>query len=212
MKLLIIEYLKFEMKNNVTELSNILKVFPPAKPDWNTLYAEFDSHATTQTVYWYTRFLKDKEHKVTMYVPHNFWAQFDHLSNIAHKYRVPPSVHKTKIRFGQKDMFLQVKPLGSHTWHVLHVPDLPTLTLQNHLPDMSISPSLAPGRSRSTAPKRPASSPASIRDPKALRSDSPHTGNNGGVEETENDDDALDKSEQSDPAGATPATQTGSFL
>ena len=104
MKLLILEYLKFEMKNSVTDICNIVKVFPPDKPNWNTLYVEFDTRATTQKVYSFTRLLRYKEHKVTMYVPHPYWNQFDHLGNIAYKCRQAPNIHKTIIKFGQRDM------------------------------------------------------------------------------------------------------------
>lgn len=216
MKLLILEYLKFEMKNDVTKLSNIVKVFPPAKPIWNTLYVEFDTRASTQTVYWYTRFLRDKEHKVTMYVPHQYWAQFDHLGNIAHKYRQPPNVHKTRTKFGQRDMYLQVRAPNSYNWLTVDVPDLPPLTLQQHQPDMSISPSLAPGRSRtSAAPKRGPSSPAESRDPKALKPSSPHSDPKADLNLTEDDVDEevvnVEHTEHSIVA-TKPASETQNFL
>ena len=172
MKLLILDYLKFEMKNEAIKIENIVRVFPPQKADWNILYAEFDTRTTTQTVYWYTKFLRDKQHKVMMYVPHPFYAQFDRLSNIAYKYRLPPNTHKTKIRFGQTNLFLQVKPPGSHSWQTVSVPDLPPISTQQSAPDLSLSPSPAPGRPSSSSSKRAASS-TPPRLSKASRAGSP---------------------------------------
>ena len=169
MKLLVIEFLRFEMKNSVTKLENIVCVFPPAKPDWNTLYAEFDTKSAAQTVYHFTKYLRDRHHKVTMYVPHLFYDQFNHLSSLAYKYRLPPNVHKTRVKFGNKDMFLQVKPPGGQAWKVVHVPDLPPLTLQASSPDISVSPSPAPGRARLSSTKRCALSPIDDRHPKVPR-------------------------------------------
>ena len=127
---------------------------------------------------------------MTQYVPHPFWDQFDHLGNIAYKYRQPPNVHKTKIRFGQRDMYLQVKPPGLHVWHVSN---LPTLGAQ-HLPDLSVSPSLAPGRTRATGPKRAASGSPEPRISKASRSESDNLENNGDTEvETVESDNADDR-------------------
>ena len=174
MKLLVIEYLRFEMKNHSTQLENIVKVFPPARPDWNPLYAEFDTRRTTSTVYRYTRFLRDEEHKVFPYIPHMFYDQFDHLSNIAHKYRMAPDIHKTKIKFGRSDMYLQVIPPGSHAWQMVQVHNLPPRTSRQQPPDLSVSPSLAPGRIRLVSHKRQASaSPQSLRNSKAAKSGPP---------------------------------------
>ena len=168
MKLLIMEYLKFEMKNSVTLPENIVRVFPPSKPEWDTLYAEFDTTATTSTVYRYTRFLRDNHLKVFMYVPHMFYGQFNHLSNIAHKYRLPPSSHKTRIKFGRENMYLQVKAPGAHVWQVVQVHNLPPLSSQHHSPELDVSPTPAPGRNRENGNKRAAStSPQSLRSMKA---------------------------------------------
>ena len=152
-----------------------MNVFPPVKCDWNPLYAEFDTLANAQLVYRYTRFLRHKDHRVTMYVPHTHFAQFEHLGHIAHKYCLPPNIHKTRIKFGNQDLYLQVKPPGSHVWQVVNVPDLPPLTLQQQPPPaLSLSPNLAPGRPRRNGgPQRPASISPKIRQSKAARSSSP---------------------------------------
>ena len=215
MKLLILDYLKFEMKNNVTELSHIVKVFPPDKHNWNTLYVEFDTRATTNTVYWYTRFFRDKAHKAIMYVPHQYWDQFEHLGNIAYEYRQPPNVHKTRTKFGNRDMYLQVRAPNSYIWHTVDAPDLPPLALEKHLPDMAISPTLAPGRPRSSGPpKRAAASTADERrDSKALKSSSPHSDLETDLDLTEDEEDEeavnVELTEHSAPA-TNPATK--SFL
>ena len=170
MKMLVLEYLKFEMKNTDTQLSNIVRVFHPAKSNWNTLYAEFDTRVTTRNVYGFTRFLRDAQHRVTKYIPHIFFDQFDHLSKLAYRYRLPPSNHKTRINFGTSNMFLQVKPPGSEVWQVVPVHDLPPLTSREQPPYLSVSPTPAPGRQRASVSKRAASSsPESAPSTKSAR-------------------------------------------
>ena len=171
MKMLVLEYLKFEMKNTDTQLSNIVRVFHPVKNNWNTLYAEFDTRVTTRNVYGFTRFLRDSQHRVSKYIPHVFYDQFDHLSKLAYRYRLPPSNHKTRINFGTANMFLQVKPPGSAVWQVVPVDDLPPLNSREHPPYLSLSPTPAPGRRPSSVSKRAASSsPESAPSSKSARS------------------------------------------
>ena len=113
-------------------------------------------------------------------------------------------------------MYLQVRAPNSYNWLIVDVPDLPPLTLQQHLPDMSISPSLAPGRSRTSAPpKRGASSPAESRDSKALKPSSPHSDLKADLNLTEDDVDEevvnAEHTEHSDLA-TKPASETENLL
>ena len=171
MKLLVLEFLKLEMKNDITDLGNIVRVFPPDKPEWNTLYVEFDTRRTTRTVYGFTKFFRDRNHKAIMYIPQPFYDQFDHLSRIAYSYRVPPHNNKTRIHFGNTNMYLQVKPPHAHAWQVVPVHDLPPLTSQKQPHHLSVSPTLAPGRKAVAKTKRSASgSPESARVSKASKS------------------------------------------
>ena len=195
MKLLVVEYLNMEMKNFTTGIENIVRVFPPAKPNWNTLYAEFDTRATTRTVFSFTRFMRNKDQRITNYIPHMFYNQFEHLSSIAFKYRVAPHNHKTRIHFGKPDMFLQVKPPGSNSWNVVHVPDLPPVALHDKPAHLDVSPSPAPGRHRSALSKRAASSSPEVPVPRASKSSkttgssrSPQDQDNHGERVPENDD------------------------
>ena len=205
LKLLIIEYLKFEMKNSLTQPENIVRVFPPAKPDWDILYAEFDSLSTVNTVYRFTRFLRHSSLKVIMYVPHMFYDQFNHLSNIAHKYRMPPSSHKTRIKFGTENLYLQVKAPGGHAWQVVQVRNLPPLASHNPPAVIDLSPSPAPGRVRESGNKRAASSsPPSLRSVKAAK---PNASDDILVD-VENDDptEVLVDVENDDPTEVLPPT------
>ena len=213
MKLLVVEYLKMEMKNSTTDITNIVRVFPPAKPNWNTLYAEFDTRLTTRTVFSFTRFMRNKDQRVTNYIPHMFYHQFDHLSSIAFKYRVAPHNHKTRIHFGKPDMFLQVKPPGSNTWSVVHVPDLPPLGSHHEPAHLAVSPSPAPGRQRPALPKRAASSSPEAPVPRVLKASKPtqsscniQDNTNHGESVSENDDNM-----ENSPAEVVPEA-TNSFL
>ena len=213
MKLLVVEYLNMEMKNSITDITKIVRVFPPAKPNWNTLYAEFDTRLTTRTVFSFTRFMRNKDQRVTNYIPHMFYHQFDHLSSIAFKYRVAPHNHKTRIHFGKPDMFLQVKPPGSNTWSVVHVPDLPPLGSHHEPAHLAVSPSPAPGRQRPALPKRAASSSPEAPVPRVLKASKPTQSScsiqddtNHGESVSENDDNV-----ENSPAEVVPEA-TNSFL
>ena len=190
MKILIMEYLHFEMKNKVMNISNIIRVFPSSKSNWNILYAEFDTRPCANTVYWYTKFL-NKGRRVMGYIPHPFFEQFDLLSDIAHKYRQPPNIHKTKIRFGQPDMYLEIKPEDGHIWYIVNAPNLPPLNMQYSSPDLSVSPSLAPGRPQPGAPKRAASSSPPSKLPKFSRPNSPLTNQSQSSEENPIEDGSV---------------------
>ena len=112
-------------------------------------------------------------------------------------------------------MYLQVRAPNSYNWLIVDFHDVPPLTLQ-HLPDMSISPSLAPGRSRTSAtPKRGASSPAESRDSKALKPSSPHSDLKADLNLTEDDVDEevvnAEHTEHSDLA-TKPASETENLL
>ena len=124
-------------------------------------------------MYMYVKNLRDKEHKVTMYVPHSHYDQFCALSEAAYQYRNGPDKLKTRICFGKKNMYLKVKPEQSLFWTVANVPNLPKIVLNK--PPLSIVSSPTVGRNReSPTPKRSAEdSPTHSRDPKLARNESP---------------------------------------
>ena len=221
MKLLVLDFLKFEMKNEVIKFTNILRVFPSSKSNWEILYAEFDTRASANTVYWYTKFFRNKKQRAIPYIPHPFFDQFDYLSNIAFKYRDPPNVHKTKIRFGQPDMYLEIKPDDGHIWYIVNAPNLPPLNLQHSSPDLSVSPSPAPGRPGPGAPKRAASSSPPSRDPKVSRPNSPQsqsseqnpTEASSVVDDpTKKSDETVENNQESDPAKSATSQESEHFL
>ena len=113
-------------------------------------------------------FKKQNFNRYMKNIPHIFYNQFDHLSKLAFKFRMPPSSHKTRINFGRANLFLQVKPPGSHVWQAVQVHDLPPLTSHERPPYLSVSPTPAPGRTTRAPPKRAAStSPEASRSSKS---------------------------------------------
>ena len=211
MKLLVVEYLNMEMKNSITDITKIVRVFPPAKPNWNTLYAEFDTRATTRTVYSFTRFMRNNDQRVTPYIPHMFYDQFEHLSSIAFKYRIAPHNNKTRIHFGKSDMFLQVKPPGSASWSVVHVPDLPPLASHGAPAHQSISPSPAPGRQRPALSKRAASSSPEVPVPRASKASKPTESSNSPLDQGSHDEGVSENNFAESMTGAVPELNN-SFL
>ena len=154
---------------------NVVKVFRPAgDTESDRLYAQFDSLRTARLVYRYVKNLRNRDHKVTMYVPHSHYDQFCALSEAAYQYRNGPDKLKTRICFGRKNMYLKVKPEQSVFWTVVNVPNLPNILLTKPpLSTVLSSPTL--GRQRESAtPKRSAEdSPTSSRDSKLARNMSP---------------------------------------
>ena len=169
MKIAILDFLQHEMKNTSVQISNIVSVFPPAKADWNTLYAEFDSIATAQTVYRFSKYLRNDQHKINMYIPNMFYDQFNHLSHLAYKYRIAVEPHKTRIRFGNNNMYLQVLAPGERRWKLVSVPDLPAVREKPQYPDEQLSPSLAKGRSKQQSKRLASASPEQQTHPKVPR-------------------------------------------
>ena len=55
-------YLKCEMKVRPHDIENleIVRIFPPAKDDWNTLYVEFGSEHEVNKIYKHTRVMVKK--------------------------------------------------------------------------------------------------------------------------------------------------------
>ena len=64
-------YLKCEMqvKPSVIEQLDIVKVFHPARDDWNTLYVELGHELEVDLLYTYTKNIMKKDHRVFPYIP-----------------------------------------------------------------------------------------------------------------------------------------------
>ena len=71
-------YLKCEMKvpPSIIENFNFVRIFPPAKEDWNVLYVEFGSDQEIDKVFSYTRRMIKKDHRVVRWTPRQMFDRF----------------------------------------------------------------------------------------------------------------------------------------
>ena len=68
-------YLKCEMKMlpSLIEKLNIIRIFPPSRPDWNVLYVEFESDYEVDTIFSFT---KNMDKKVIRWIPKQMYDRF----------------------------------------------------------------------------------------------------------------------------------------
>ena len=151
------EYLKCEMRFNLQDLPNIVKIFPPANtPVYDRLYVEFESEHSAEYVASFARFLRKSDRQVSIYVPGYFQARFRAFNNQALVIRTAPGLNrgdiKTKVKYGLDDFRLMMKPRNGH-WKeaIIDLSNLPPLQPPG-------SPGL-PG-TLSTPPGRPRGSPS----------------------------------------------------
>ena len=154
MKHAIVDFLRGEMNIKTVSVTDIVKVFPqPGIPEdqCKRLYAQFSAQYILSTVYNHVSKLRTREHRVVLYAPHTHQEQLRYLGDLANSYRNPtdPSTErvKTRIKYGFRDLYLQVKSLGSTHWTTVATPNLPPIQ-----PSSQATPavSMSPGRGTST--------------------------------------------------------------
>ena len=150
-------FLEKEMRIKDEDYENleIVKIFPPAKEEWNVLYVEFRNQQQANLVYTYTKYMRrniqgDGKPEVQIYVPKELYARFRAISLLAFKMREDSGrTINTRITMGKDDFVLQQrsKTAGVKGWgKAVTLPeDLPGLELSQRRPPLS--PGEAPGRS-----------------------------------------------------------------
>ena len=70
-------YLKFEMKvrPSVIEQLNIVRVFRPAKEGRDVLYVELGSEYQAESLFSYTKLIKNKDHRVVRWFPKEMFSR-----------------------------------------------------------------------------------------------------------------------------------------
>jgi hypothetical protein len=107
-------YLKcvMKVKPSVIEQLDIVKVFHPAKDDWNTLYLELGHELEVDLLYTHTKNITKQDHRVFPYIPKEMYRRYraaeSHLYNVRHEDKV-----KTKVKIGLADLVLSIKVPGS---------------------------------------------------------------------------------------------------
>ena len=103
-------YLKSEMKVPPSEIEklDIIRIFPPARDDWNVLYVEFGSDHEVDNIFSYTRRIVNNENKLTHWIPKQMYARFRAVEGLAYSIRQEEKL-KTRVKIGIKDFLLSTR-------------------------------------------------------------------------------------------------------
>ena len=132
LKLLAIEFLRDELNVKEDEIGedDIVKVFTSygKDDDFTHIYVQLTKAADASWCLHLGRtVLKDKDSKVFLYIPRQFFARFKTLDDIAYKKR--REGFKTRIDFTDTDIVLLTSPRGQYKFTQLVVPGLPPVDL-----------------------------------------------------------------------------------
>ena len=139
-------YLKCEMKMKPSDISklNLVKIFPPAKENWNVLYVEFGSDTEVDMVVAHTRHMVKQDHRVLRWYPKQMYNRYRAVESIAYEIRKNQK-YKTRVKVGRDDIELSIKETGSTLWKKHLLPDsLPNFDMTETWTSLPSSP--PPGR------------------------------------------------------------------
>ena len=176
----VMEFLKYEMRMKTEDIDElrIVKIFPPAKDEWNVLYVELATKEMAQFAMGFTAYMRrgttgEDRVEVLKYIPRDLYQRFRAVNSLGNKARIESE--KTisyRVTFGLDDLVLQLKPKGRRGWGPpLPLPaDLPAVEHHVHLPRGARSPGEAPGRPALTPEQarkrdREGSSPSGVTPP-----------------------------------------------
>ena len=150
-------FLDKEMRIRGDDLAkiNVVKIFPPARDEWNVLYVELDSKREVDFLYTFTQYMRrdvkgDGKPEVQLYVPKQMYKRFMAINLLALRMR-EDSGRKvgTRVTLGKDDFILQRRSKEDRKkgWgDAVPLPDdLPEIELS--LRRGPLSPGEAPGRS-----------------------------------------------------------------
>ena len=149
---------EMRMKNDDMDELRIVKIFPPAKDDWNVLYVELATTEMAQFAMGFTSFMRrgttgEDRVEVVKYIPRDLYMRFRAVNSLGNKARIDSDKTMSfRVTFGLDDFILQLKPKGRRGWgQPLPLPaDLPPVEHHVHLPRGARSPGEAPGRAALT--------------------------------------------------------------
>ena len=116
-------YLKCEMKMRRSDIEKLefIRIFPPAKENWNVLYVELGSDHQVDMVMAHTRYMVKQDHRVVRYYPKQMYERYRAVESIAYEVRKNKKL-KTRIRVGRDDIELSTRIAGSTPWNKQVVP------------------------------------------------------------------------------------------
>ena len=126
-----------------------MRIFPPAKEDWNTLYVEFGSEYEVDLVFKHTRVMVKENHKVVRWIPKELYERFLALDTISYNMREEMKEKgvklRTKVAVGKDDLELSIK-MPNGRWRYQPLPKgLPSIDLEARR-RLSLTSSPPPGR------------------------------------------------------------------
>ena len=141
-------YMKCEMKVKPSEINklDIVKIFPPAKDNWNVLYVEFGSEYQVDRLMAHTREMVKSDHRVVRWYPKQMYERYRAVESIAYDIRKTMK-HKTRVKIGRSDIELSTRENGNTFWKRQALPD--------HLPKIDMNFSSRPALVSSPPPGRP---------------------------------------------------------
>ena len=145
-------YLKCEMKVRPSEVEKleIVRIFPPAKENWDTLYVEFGNEYEVDKIFRHTRVMVKDDHKVVRWFPKEIFERFQSLDFISFNMREESKKKgvklRTRVRVGKDDLEFSTKT-DNGRW--LHQP------LPNGLPKIDLQARGRPSLTSSPPPGRP---------------------------------------------------------
>lgn len=129
-------YLKCEIKVKPCDIAkiDIVKVFPTAKEEWNTLYVEFGSESEVDKLFSYTKVICKADHRLTRWIPKELYNRFRALESMAYKLRqdmkIQGSKVRTRVKVGRSDLEFSVR-FPNTGWRTESLPEgLPDIDLE----------------------------------------------------------------------------------
>ena len=127
-------YLKCEMKvlPSVIEKLKFVRIFPPAKEDWNVLYVEFESEKEVDLIFNHTSSIMRPDHRVIRWIPRQMFERFKAIQSLAFKIRKEEGL-KTRVKIDHVDFQLSVRAQTSSRWCCRKLPnELPEFDLEQN--------------------------------------------------------------------------------
>ena len=145
-------FLKHEMrmKDEDIEELDIVKIFSPAKDEWNTLYVELATWEMAKFLTSFTTYMRrntagEDRVEVIKYIPRDLFTRYKAVNAFGNKLRLESNnTMSFRVNFGREDFVLQQKPLSLPA-------NLPPF--EHHLPRSARSPGEALGRPALTPEK-----------------------------------------------------------
>ena len=110
-------YLKCEMKILPSEIDklDIVKIFHPAKDNWNVLYVEFGNEYQVDKLFSYTRGMIKEDHRLVRWFPKQMFDRYRAVESIAYSLRKNHG-QKTRVKIGRADIELSSRDPRSTFW------------------------------------------------------------------------------------------------